>query len=265
MNAFLVDGNLLPDKNKIREMWADHFESLGTPSDSSNFDNDFCHRVTTRVHDVLQTRIEDPSGALCESLEYEEVAHVWLRLKPGVANISIDYEHIRYAGPPPWKALFCLYRGFFESGSVCQILKTGIILPLFKRKGAKANNKDNYRGITLFPTISKISEMILVHRLEQFASQKGYFSQMQFGFQEGVGCVEASFIMLETISHMLEKGSEIFGCFLDVRKAFHTVWIDSLLFKLFTELRIEGGMWLAIKDLYTGFKAKVLYSGSLPR
>ena len=56
----------------------------------------------------------------------------------------------------------------------------------FKGKGAKANNKDNYRGMTLFPTISKIYEIILVNRLEKFASQKGYFSQMQFGFQKGV-------------------------------------------------------------------------------
>ena len=31
MGAFLVDGNILTDKNKIREMWADHFESIGTP------------------------------------------------------------------------------------------------------------------------------------------------------------------------------------------------------------------------------------------
>ena len=76
---------------------------------------------------------------------------------------------------------------------MCQILKPGIILPLFKGKGTKANNKDNYRGITLFPTISKIYEIILVNRLEKFALQKGYFFQMQFGFQEGVGCVEASF------------------------------------------------------------------------
>ena len=107
--------------------------------------------------------------------------------------------------------------------------------------------------------------MILVNRFEQFASQKGYFSQMQFGFQEGVGCVEASFTILETISHMLERGSKIFGCFLDVRKAFDTVWIACLLFKLFTELGIEERMWLAIKDLYTGVKAQVLYSGSLSR
>ena len=86
---------------------------------------------------------------------------------------------------------------------------------------------------------------------------------MQFGFQEGLECVEASFTILEAISHMLEGGSKISVCFLDVRKAFDTVWIDGLLFKLFTELGIEGRMWLAIKDLYTGVKAQVLYSGSL--
>ena len=94
---------------------------------------------------------------------------------------------------------------------------------------------------------------------------KGIFSNMQFRFQEGVGCIKASFIILETINHMLERGSKIFSCFLDVRKAFDTVWIDGLLFKLFMELGINGRMWLAIKDLYTNVKARVLYSGSLSR
>ena len=44
-----------------------------------------------------------------------------------------------------------------------------IILLLFKGKGAKANNKDNYRGVTLSPTLCKIYEMIHLNRLEKFA------------------------------------------------------------------------------------------------
>ena len=137
-----------------------------------------------------------------------------------MSGVLIDYEHIRFAGPPLWKHLFQLYQKFFETSSVCEPLKTGVILPLFKGKGAKANNKDNYRGITLFPTFCKIYKMVLLNRLENYVSQKGLFSDMQFGFKEGVECTEASFNILETINHMLERGSKVFSCFLDVHKAF---------------------------------------------
>ena len=200
-----------------------------------------------------------------EPIQYEEVAKACSRLKRGTSRVLIDYEHVFSAGPPLWKHLFCLLQEFSINGSIFSTLKTGIILPLFKGKGAKANNKENCRGITLFSTLCKIYGIILLNRLENYASHNQYFSEMQFGFQEGVGCTEASFTILEAINHMHERGSKIFGCFLDVRKAFDTVWIDGLLYKLFTELGIKGRMWVAIKDLYTDVKAQVLYSGSLSR
>ena len=70
-----------------------------------------------------------------------------------------------------------------------------------------------------------------------------------------MGCTEASFTILETINHMIEHGSKVFSCFLDVRKAFDTVWIDRILYKLFSELSTGGRMWKVIKDLYTNVKA----------
>ena len=169
MSAFLVNGKLITDKNKIREMWADQFEALGTPSDCVAFNNVFFSRVSERVKSIYQTCIDDPSGVLCEPLQYEEVAAICSKLKPGVSGVIIDYKHIRFAGPTLWDTLFQLYDNYFETSSASKSLKTGIILPLFNGKGAKANNKDNYRGITLFPTLCKIYEMILLNRLEKFA------------------------------------------------------------------------------------------------
>ena len=68
---------------------------------------------------------------------------------------------------------------------VPESLKSGIILPPFKGQGAKANNKDNYRGIMLFPTLCKIYEIILPNRLDKLAAHTGCSSEMQFGFSGG--------------------------------------------------------------------------------
>ena len=92
---------------------------------------------------------------------------------------------------------------------------------------------------------------------------KGFFSEMQLGFQEGVSCTKASFTILETISHILERSSKVFSCFLDVLKALDTVWIDGILYKLFSELGIGDRMWKVMKNLYTSVKAQVLYAGPL--
>ena len=248
-------------------MWAEHFEALGTPSENSNFDNDFFSRVTRSVNETLVSYSNDPNGILCEPLKCEEISYICSNLKSGVSSVEIDYEHIPHAGPPLWKILFHLYQNFFENSSVCDSLLRGVILPLFKRKGAKANNKDNYRGITLFPTLCKIYEMVLLNRLENDGEQNGLFSFMHFGFKEAARYTEASFTILETIHYMLERGSKVFGCFLDVRKAFEIPSGLSLLrlYKLFSEFGIRGRMRLAIKDLYTGVRAQVLCSGSLSK
>ena len=165
MSSFLVDGKLITDKKQIREMWADDFGELGTPSENTQFDSDFLTRVTTNVQEIFTSCTDDPSGVLSGPLQYEEVARVCSQLKPGVCGVLIDYEHVKFAGPDLWILMQDLYQTFFESCIIPESLKSGIILPLFKGKGAKANNKDNYRGITLFPTLCKI-DLITLQRIK---------------------------------------------------------------------------------------------------
>ena len=69
----------------------------------------------------------------------KEVAKVCSHLKQGISGVLIDYEHVLFA--PFWKHLSFLFQEFFLKGSICSTLKTGIISPLFKGKGAEANSK----------------------------------------------------------------------------------------------------------------------------
>ena len=194
-----MNGNLLTtDRNLIRDMWADHFEA----SEKEHFYNAFLNRVVSGVCEISDSCTNNPFRVLCELLDCNEVACVCSKPKLGVAGLCTDYEHIRFAGPPLWRLLFELYQNFYANGSVCESLKTGVILPLFTGKGAKANNKDNYRGITLFPNLCKNYEMVLLNRLENYAEQNTLFSNLEFGFQEGVGCTEASFTILESTNHI---------------------------------------------------------------
>ena len=132
MSASLVNGKLLTDRNFIRDMWADHFEALGTPSENEYFDNTFLNRVVSGVREIFDSCTNNPFGVLCEPLDYDEVACVCSKLKLGVTGLCIDYEHIHCASPPVWRLLFELYQNFYANGSVCESLKTGVILPLFE-------------------------------------------------------------------------------------------------------------------------------------
>ena len=100
MSAFLVGGKLITDKNSIRNMWADHFEFLGKPSSDANLDSNFLVRVANTFQELFVSFTDDPSGTLSESLKYEEVEDVCSKLKMGISGVDVDYEHIRFAGPP---------------------------------------------------------------------------------------------------------------------------------------------------------------------
>ena len=132
--------------------------------------------------------------------------------------------------PPPvfrcfWKDPLMTPTPHHPTSSILHCAPLPIHHPSPPKNFDRTHNKDAYSGITLLPTLCKIYEMVLLNRLEKFAEQQGLFSNMEFGFKEGVGCAEASFTILESINHMLERGSKVFGCFFDVRKAFDTIWI----------------------------------------
>ena len=67
MSAFLVNGSLITDINEIRIMWADHFEALGTPSESATYDNGFAALVSAHVKERLLKHVLMTPGVFLTS------------------------------------------------------------------------------------------------------------------------------------------------------------------------------------------------------
>ena len=108
MSAFLVNRAFITEENDIRDMWADHFEVLGTPTVSFNFDNEFANSISTHVQNIFQNCINDPTGALNEPLTFEEVAGVCSNLKPGVSGVLIGLRTCRLCWSPALEAVIPL-------------------------------------------------------------------------------------------------------------------------------------------------------------
>ena len=65
---------------------------------------------------------------------------------------------------------------------------------------------------------------------------------LQCAYQKGKGCTQASLVQREQKNHYQERGSKVYACFLDSSKAFDTVWMDGLFYKLYN-FGIKGKTW----------------------
>ena len=81
--------------------------------------------------------------------------------------------------------------------------------------------------------VFKLLERILFTRIELFDLIKPLINPLQRGFKKQQGCLMTSFLIKEAIQFAKEKGSKVYACFLDVRKAFYQVWHDGLFYKLY--------------------------------
>ena len=64
------------------------------------------------------------------------------------------------------------------------------------------NEAENYRGITLFSTISKLFTRVLNNRLGEWAEMYGVLIEAQAGFRAGVSTGDNIFVLHGLISHM---------------------------------------------------------------
>ena len=106
--------------------------------------------------------------------------------------------------------------------------RLGTIIPIVKDHHGYHGDKNNYRGITISPILSKIFEHSLKIIFDKFLSS----SPWQFGFKRKSSTLHAAYCLKESINYYVENGSRVFCAFLDASKAFDRLIHSGLFLKL---------------------------------
>ena len=254
-------GQLLTDTHNIRSEWSKYFQKLYKIPQDQHDDGEFDRYVEGKIAEW--DRSELSAGEFMEGgpVTVEEVSaelrHMKNKKAPGHDNITA--EHLKHGGEVAVATMTWIINVIVATETVPTCYKKGLMVPIPKA-GKDKTIKDNNRGITLVPILNKLLERVILKRESVWLIDKGVIDEMQGAGHDHCSCLHTSMLVQETIAYHVNRGSTVYVAFLDIRKAFDTVWVEGLLYKLYIE-GMNRKVWRLVKHGYENFQCAVLIGG----
>ena len=153
-----------------------------------------------------------------------------------LTKTELRFRLLKYASDVIAPILTGLINKSFTDGVFPGVWKCAKVTALFK-DGDKSL-KDNYRPISILPTISKIIERSAHIQLSSFLEENRLLSQSQFGFRLKRSTSTALIAFTDQVLESMDKGCVTGTVVLDFRNAFDTV--DHLLLIKLKSLGVAG-------------------------
>ena len=89
-----------------------------------------------------------------------------------------------------------------------------------------------------------------------WCEENNVISDCQFGFRKGCSTTDAIFVLYNLIQKMLNDRGRLYCAFVDLKKAFDSIYRNALWYKMFN-LGIKGRTFRIIRDMYAKVKSCV--------
>ena len=119
---------------------------------------------------------------------------------------------------------------------------------------------DNFRGVSLIPTLSKPLEKYIYNTVFSFLDSKNYFSLRQFGFRPKHSTIHNVLDLYNLITETLAAGRSCLSIFVDIQKCFDMVDRNVLLSK-FENCGIRGSLLRWFKSYFKNRRQRVFFNG----
>ena len=246
-----------PDKaEKINSSeWYAHFQSL-LQGNTTDIDR---KRQEAVKQELNQFENSDISGHLDYIITEKEILDACKKLKNNKASAydMVKNEMIRSAIPFIKQIVLKIFNGLLISGQFPIAWTEGIIVPLHKQ--GSYTDPNNYRGITLSSCLGKLFCHVLNARISKYLENNNLLAREQAGFRNASRTADNIFVIKTIVDKYVRtegKGKKLFACFIDLKKAFDTVWHEGLLLKL-QKVGINGQLYKIIKSMYQNTFSRV--------
>ena len=245
-----IDGNMVTEPKLIVNCWKDYFQKLFTPTENNGYDANFKLYVENELQniEVVNHSTSLLSTGFTESDFMESIKHMRLRKAPGYDLVSA--EHVKHAGPLCRQCLLVLYNSIVSHESMPVGMKRGLLVPIPKGS-SDTSIRENNRGISLLTVFYKQFQNLLIGRFGP--SMENCIDVVQGAGKKKISCAHTSMLLRETIAYNLENKKRVFVAFLDVKKAYDTVWPEGLKLKLY-KTGIDNKLYKVLINMLSDFQ-----------
>ena len=229
---FIHDNDCLTDPKEIANKFNDFFVNIG-PNLADRIDTQDKPPFAT----YLQTKVESTFHfeTINEQITMKLISDMKTKSSCGIDKMSLAL--LKACSALLVSPLTAIINQSLTSGIFPDDLKTAKILPVYKKEDE--HYFDNYRPISLLPSISKVFEKIAHQQLFTYLSRNKLLYKHQYGFIEDRSTELAVLEFLDRIYSHLDAGNIPISIFLDLSKAFDTIDHNILCSKL-THYGISG-------------------------
>ncbi|KAH9269836.1 hypothetical protein BASA83_008153 [Batrachochytrium salamandrivorans] len=267
------DGIVQYDPTSILRVMQGHYGSLAADTTGHSLDLQYWHD-----RQPIQVSRDTPpirnSDILDQDFSWNQIAATLLQMSPrkapGADGISTAfYQAALYMpantqeGVPPTpfaRALLRVCGQVFASATIPRAWLCAFIVSIDKKDGDPLNPGDK-RGIAFINVGLKLVCKVLQMRIERFVETNNLLPYEQAGFCKREECVGQVVSLVDIIQRRQNAGLNTHVLFIDIRKAFDTVPVDALLWKL-QNMGFPRRTLAFLKALYTSSSARAR-AGSL--